>query len=210
VKRIDVYFSFRSPYSYLATPDILKIQDDYNVEVALRVVLPLAVRDPKAIFSAENAPRARYIGLDAPRRAAFLGMPFKWPKPDPIVQDMATLSIADEQPHIYRLCRLGVEAERRGRGPAFAAEVSALIFSGEKDWSDHANMVAAVARAGLDLDAMDAAICDGDHDQEIEANQEALTRAGQWGVPTFVLDGEPFFGQDRVDTLRWRLDQLAL
>jgi len=44
----------------------------------------------------------------------------------------------------------------------------------------------------------------------VEANQDALAQAGHWGVPTFVLDGEPFFGEDRIDTLRWRLARRGL
>ena len=51
-----------------------------------------------------------------------------WPSPDPIVQDMETLSIAKEQPYIFRLVYLGVEAQRRGRGIQFAYEVSQLLF----------------------------------------------------------------------------------
>jgi len=41
----------------------------------------------------------------------------------------------------------------------------------------------------------------------VEANEAALDAAGHWGVPTMVFEGEPFFGQDRIDTLRWRLGQ---
>jgi len=67
-----------------------------------------------------------------------------------------------------------------------------------------------VADAGLDLAALDAAIADGDHMAEIERNQDALEAAGHWGVPTMVFRGEPFFGQDRIDTLRWRLDKAGL
>jgi 2-hydroxychromene-2-carboxylate isomerase len=37
-----------------------------------------------------------------------------------------------------------------------------------------------------------------------------LDEAGHWGVPTLVFEGEPFFGQDRIETLRWRLDQVGL
>ena len=44
----------------------------------------------------------------------------------------------------------------------------------------------------------------------IEASQEALEASGHWGVPTFVFDGEPFFGQDRIDVLLWRLRQAGL
>lgn len=47
---IDTYWSFRSPYSYLAIPDLLQLRDDYDVDIHLRVVLPLAVRDPAMAF----------------------------------------------------------------------------------------------------------------------------------------------------------------
>ena len=57
---------------------------------------------------------------------------------------------------------------------------------------------------------MENAIADGDHRAEIENNQKMLDDAGHWGVPTLVFEGEPFFGQDRIETLRWRLDQLDL
>ena len=38
----------------------------------------------------------------------------------------------------------------------------------------------------------------------------ALEAAGHWGVPTMVYEGEPFFGQDRIETLRWRLEKAGL
>ena len=47
-------------------------------------------------------------------------------------------------------------------------------------------------------------------DEEIAANQDALEAAGHWGVPTLVLDGEPFFGQDRVEMAIWRMGQKGL
>lgn len=206
---IDVYWSFRSPYSYLSTPELLKLRDDYAVVLNLRPVLPIAVRSPD-FFSPQNAKRAVYIMRDWPRRAEFLGMPSAWPSPDPIVQDLATMEIAAEQPYIYRLSKLGVEAQRRGRGLEFAYEVSHLLFGGTRDWHLGAHLAQAAERAGLELQSMDAAIAKGDHMQEIETNQQSLDDNGHWGVPTMVFEGEPFFGQDRIDTLRWRLDQHAL
>jgi 2-hydroxychromene-2-carboxylate isomerase len=140
-----------------------------------------------------------------------LGVPHAWPSPDPIVQDMQTYKIAAEQPYIYRLTYLGVEAERRGKGLAFAHQVSNLIFSGTRDWHLGEHLAQAAQRAGLDLASMDAAIADpASHRATVEENQEALTKAGHWGVPTFVFEGEPFFGEDRVDTLRWRLGKSKL
>ena len=207
---VDLFWSFRSPYSYLAMPGALRLEEDFAVEVRFRPVLPLAVRDP-SFFSPDNVKRARYIRVDFPRRAQMLGMPHAWPSPDPIVQDMKTYRIAEEQPYIHRLTYLGVEAERRGRGIEFARQVSALIFGGTRDWHLGEHLAQAAARAGLDLAAMDEAIADpASHRATVDANQEALAQAGHWGVPTFAFEGEPFFGEDRIDTLRWRLGERGL
>ena len=47
-------------------------------------------------------------------------------------------------------------------------------------------------------------------DAEIADNQAALEAAGHWGVPTLVFDGEPFFGQDRIELAVWRMKQKGL
>jgi 2-hydroxychromene-2-carboxylate isomerase len=208
---IDAYWSFRSPYSYLATPDLLRLREDYDVEVNLRVALPIAVRSKKALFDPSNMKPVKYIIMDSIRRGEFLGLPMGMPRPDPIVQDMQTFQLAEEQPHIYRLSQLGVEAQRQGKGIDFAANVSRLIFGGTENWDQGDHLANAASDAGLNLADMEAAINgDGGHLDEVEANHAALDAAGHWGVPTMVLRGEPFFGQDRIDTLRWRLDQFGL
>ena len=93
-----------------------------------------------------------------------------------------------------------MEAEQRGHGIEFAREVSHLIFGGTRDWHLGDHLALAAQRAGLELAAMDAAVVEpGDHVAVIEANQQALAAAGHWGVPTFVFEGEPFFGEDRIE-----------
>ncbi|MEE4661617.1 MAG: DsbA family protein [Halieaceae bacterium] len=206
---VDVFWSFRSPYSYLVTPDLLRLKDDYEIDVRLRPVLPIAVRTKETLFARDRKP-FQYILLDAFRRAEFLGMPIGVPSPDPIVQNLETFEVEDEQPYIHRLTALGVEAQRRGKGVELAFEVSHLIWSGEPGWNEGDKLAQAVARAGLDLAAMEASITASDPAPEIEANQAALEAAGHWGVPTMVFNGEPFFGQDRIDTLRWRLDKVGV
>ncbi|MEL6388207.1 MAG: DsbA family protein [Pseudomonadota bacterium] len=203
---IDVYWSFRSPYSYLATPDLFRLREDFEVEVKLRPVLPIAVRTKETLFTGDQR-RVKYIVLDAFRRAEFLGMAFARPSPDPIVQDMATFEVSDDQPYIYRLTGLGVEAEKRGKGVDLAYHVSHLIWGGGPNWNEGDKLAKAVAQAGLDLAELDEALAANDPMPDIEANQAALDAAGGWGVPTMVFDGEPFFGQDRIDTLRWRLEK---
>jgi len=203
-RTVDVFWSFRSPYSYLATPGLLQVREDFDVTVQFRPVLPIAVRSKASLFT-DDQRRVRYLMLDMVRRAEFLGMPFGNPSPDPVVQDLKTFEVSAEQPYIYRLTGLGVEAERRGKGLEFAFHVSALIWGGTPGWNEGDKLAAAVARAGLDLAEMDAAITAEDPMPQIAANQSALDASGHWGVPTMVFEGEPFFGQDRIDTLRWRL-----
>ena len=73
-------------------------------------------------------------------------------------------------------------------------------------------MVEAAQRAGLDLAELDAeAVADAEAlDAEIHANQAALEAGGHWGVPTLVFEGEPFFGQDRIEMALWRMQQKGL
>ncbi|MEM9739264.1 MAG: DsbA family protein [Pseudomonadota bacterium] len=206
---IDVFWSFRSPYSYLATPDLLRIREDFDVDVRLRPVLPIAVRTKDTLFTGDRK-RVLYIMTDMYRRAEYLGMKLGPPSPDPIVQNMSTFEVADDQPYIYRLTGLGIEAARRKKGLDLAYHVSHLIWGGEPGWDQGDRLAGAVAKAGLDLAEMEAAIATYDPIKDIKANQDALEAAGHWGVPTMVFEGEPFFGQDRVDTLRWRLEKVGV
>ncbi|MBI1181658.1 MAG: 2-hydroxychromene-2-carboxylate isomerase [Alphaproteobacteria bacterium] len=208
---VDLYWSFRSPYSYLATRRLFELDRDTSATVAFRPVYPLAVRS-KDFFRTVNPKWVKYVQKDAPRLADYLGLPFRWPKPDPIIQDMQTLQVAAEQPHIRRLTRMGLAAADRGRGIAFAHEVSSMMWGGTRGWNEGAHLRDAAARAGLDIDELDAAIADDPDgwDARLAANQQALEAAGHWGVPTMVFEGEAFFGQDRIDVLVWRLRQHGL
>ncbi|HXJ35527.1 MAG TPA: DsbA family protein [Candidatus Eisenbacteria bacterium] len=209
---VDVFWSFRSPYSYLATPRLVEIARLYDVDVNVRPVLPIAVRIP-GFFERVNPLWPPYLLRDTTRIAEHLGIPYGWPRPDPIVQEFPSRKVAAEQPYIHRLTRLGVDASERGRGLPFIAEVSRLVFGGEVvGWHEGSHLADAARRAGLDLAAMDAAIAADPkrYDAIIERNQRDLEVAGHWGVPTMVFQGEPFFGQDRLDLLVWRMQQHGL
>lgn len=207
----DLFFSFRSPYSALAIGRYRALAEEFAVDIALRPVYPLAIRQPD--FFERNHPNwLRYTLLDVLRVAQFEGVPFGPPRPDPIVQDMATRRIADEQPYIHRITRLGQAAARRGRGLVFAAEAARVIWGGAVNWHEGDHLAHAAERAGLDFAELDAeAVADAEAlDTEIASNQDALEAAGHWGVPTLVFDGEPFFGQDRIAMARWRMEQKGL
>jgi 2-hydroxychromene-2-carboxylate isomerase len=207
----DLYFSFRSPYSYLAVGRYRALMEEWAVSIMLRPVYPLAIRQPD--FFERNHPNwLRYTMIDVFRLAQFHNIPFGPPRPDPIVQDKTTRQIAEDQPYIRRITRLGQVAARRGKGLAFAHEAGMLIWGCAEGWHEGDHLAGAARRAGVDLDTLDAeVIADADAlEAEIAANQAALEAAGHWGVPTLVFDGEPFFGQDRIDMLLWRMQQKGL
>ena len=207
----DLYFSFRSPYSYLAIGRYRALTEIYEVEVDLRPVYPLAVREPD--FFERNHPNwMAYTFRDMFRVAQFHSIPFGPPKPDPIVQDMATRKIAEDQPHIFRLTRMGQAAAREGKSLAFADEVSRLIWGGTEGWNEGDHLKNATTKAGLDWEALNKVVDSEpiELDAEIAANQDALEAGGHWGVPTLVFDGEPFFGQDRIEMVLWRMNEKGL
>ncbi len=204
--KADIYWSFRSPYSYLAMRRYRTLAAKHNVVLNLRLVYPLAIRQPD--FFEKNHPNwSNYVRTDVIRLGQYLDIPFALPHPDPIVQDPVTRKISPDQPHIFKLVRTGQVAVRRGKGIEFADEVSQLIWAGTKGWNEGAHLAQAAQRVGLDLADLeheaetDAEALDG----EIAHNQAALEDAGHWGVPTLVFDGEPFFGQDRIDMAFWRI-----
>jgi 2-hydroxychromene-2-carboxylate isomerase len=208
----DLFWSFRSPYSYLATPRLVEMERDYDLHINVRPVYPLAVRSGD-FFEKQNPLWIPYLMRDTYRLAEMLGLPYRWPRPDPVVVDPATRAGVPNQPYIHRLTRLGCAAAEAGRGLPFLNEMSSLIWSGRVDgWQDGDHMEKATARAGLDLTALDAKINADPEKYEtiIQENQKAHQEAGHWGVPTCAFEGEPFFGQDRLDVLLWRLKQRGL
>lgn len=208
----DFYFSFRSPYSYLATPQIEAMLAAYDARADMRIVRPIAVRIP-GFFETVNPLWPPYLGKDCKRIAEMNGIPYRWPRPDPIVQDRETRSVAKDQPYIMRVSRLGALAAERGRGFAFVRAASRMMWSGDiEGWHEGGRLAACADAAGLDgadLEA-EAAAQAGRLDAIIEGNEQAQQKAGHWGVPLFVFEGEPFFGQDRIDHLLWRMKQRGL
>jgi len=208
----DLFWSFRSPYSYMITPRLVALERDYDVRGVIRPVYPLAVRTPE-FFETRDPLWFPYLMMDVYREAAFLGLPFRWPMPDPVKMDFATRTYPKEQPHIHRLTRMGVAAAERGKGLDYLHAVSHTLWSGTVDnWHEGDHLDRAAELAGLDPAELSAA-ADTEADRlhaVIEESQAAQRAAGHWGVPMIAFNGEPFFGQDRFDQFKWRLEQQGL
>jgi 2-hydroxychromene-2-carboxylate isomerase len=178
----------------------------------MRIVLPIAIRIP-GFFKQVNPLWPPYLLRDTFRISQMHNIPYRWPRPDPIVMDMGTREVAADQPYIYRVSRLGAVAERMGRGFAFVRAASHAIWSGEVDnWHEGDHLTRALEAAGLNAAEAERMANDQseDLDAEIAANEAAQRNAGHWGVPLFVFNDEPFFGQDRIDHLVWRMKQAGM
>jgi 2-hydroxychromene-2-carboxylate isomerase len=126
---------------------------------------------------------------------------------------MATLDVAPQQPYIHRLTRLGAAAQIEGRSLAFVDAISRVLWDGTvKGWNEGDHLTRAATAAGFDLAAMDAAVAaDPDrYERIIAGNEQDHAASGHWGVPTFVFENEPFFGQDRIELLIWRMQGKGL
>lgn len=206
----EIYWSFRSPYSYLAIDRLAGIIRDYEVDADFRPVRPLALREPD-FFEKGRKQFLPYLFRDVPREAERLGIPFGLPRPDPVVMDMTTGKVAPDQPVMIMIMGLAYAAVAEGRGVEFAQVVGRAIWGGAANWCEKDVLAAILAEAGFDLEKLSAwAAANEDAISKALARNEEAQLVHHWGVPLMVLDGEPFFGQDRLDSLVWRLDRLGL
>ncbi len=209
---IDLYYTMRSPYCYLAAPSVADLVERYDLVVRLKPVYPLAVSDP-TFFEKVNPLWPPYLQKDTKRIAQRLNLPFRWPRPDPIVQDMTTRKVAQDQPYIRRLTHFAQIAAERDKGLDYVVAVSALLYNPEIDaWDQGDHLRDAMAQAGLDLSEFEGIAINqaARLESAVAGNREAQLATGHWGAPLFVHAGEIFFGQDRIVDLVWYLERSGL
>lgn len=204
---IDFYFSYRSPYSYLILPRMLKLKNVYNLDINFKIVYPLAIRMPEW-FKNKNIFFFVPFIMDFKKKAKKLNIPLNMPiKPDPIRQNTITGKISSHQPYIFDVCHMGQVMSNRGKGIEFAFELSTLIWS-VKNWNNDSLLEKVFAEFGEDLYEVrktakkdESRIID-----EIKNNQEDQKIAGHHGVPLNVYKGKYYFGQD--DPFEELIDEL--
>ena len=194
---IDLYFSYRSPYSYLILPRMLKLKNEYNIDINFKIVYPIAIRLP-AFFKDRNLFYFTSLMMDIKRKAKKLNMSLNLPiKPDPIKQNIVTGKISKDQPYIFDICHMGQLMSNRGKGIEFAYELSSLIWS-VKNWNTEDKLKNLLSEFGEDLDEVRESIKLNEKAliEEIELNQMDQKEAGHHGVPLNVYKGKYYFGQD--------------
>jgi len=177
---VEVFFSYRSPYSYLGVERAHAIASDYALRLVLRPVLPMVMRG-----LAVPTHKRRYIVRDAKREADAHGIAFGRIK-DPI------------GPGVERSLALHVHAEREGKALEFARAAMAAVWSQGVDLATDEGLASVAKSVGFDAAFVTAALADESWRDVVEGHREAMYEAGLWGVPTFRIGEFATWGQDRL------------
>jgi 2-hydroxychromene-2-carboxylate isomerase len=177
-----LYLDLQSPYAYLA---VERAESVLGVAPVLEPILLGAFFARRGFGSwADTDERPRHLDELAARVARYglppLALPPQWP----------TNGIA--------LMRAATWAKHEGRIDPFARAVFRSLFAGGAAVADPEVMLAAARAAGLDPGAMEAAIQTDAIKDELRRATEAAWEAGVRGVPTVLVSGQPFYGDDRL------------
>ena len=185
---VDVFFSVRSPFSYLGVELITEMARKTGVGINLMPVLPMMMRGMKV-------PRAkgRYILADTAREAHIEGVDF-----GTICDPLGTAT--------WRAMGIGfaiMDNEQFGDGKpgealAFFRSFMRGVWAQGIDGTTDKGLVKILKNVGLDEAWIGKAISKEDTEQRANDNREEMFRSGSWGVPTFRAGGETFWGQDRM------------
>lgn len=191
---IDFYFDFASPYGYFASLEIDALAARHGRSVTWRPFLlgaafKLTGQQP---LVAQAPIRAEYFPHDWARIARRRGIPFAMPPGFPhaaVAPSRAFYWLHDRDPELAK---------------ALARRIYAAYFGEGRDFTS-ADMVAGEAAAlGVGRDAMLAALNDPAIKDRLKAEVDAALARKVFGSPTFIVDGELFWGHDRLaDVEEW-------
>jgi 2-hydroxychromene-2-carboxylate isomerase len=190
---IDFYFDFSSPYGYFAASKIEDIAARHGRAVNWRPILLGAVFKVTGQQPLPTIPlKGDYTRRDLERTAKLLNLPFKLPTKFPI----STTSPARA---FYYL---------NNRDPALAKRLALALyvayFADDVDISSPENTADIAAHAGIDKKEMTDALDDPAVKDRLRHEVDAAVALGVFGSPYIVVDGEPFWGSDRLDQVeKW-------
>jgi len=185
---LEFWFSFRSPYSYLAAVELLRgHQQGRYQNLAVRPVLPMVMRGLPV-------PRIKrlYIVRDVKRSADAMGIPFGRIH-DPVGDG------------VFRLLTVFPHTASTDVQLRYCAIAGQTVWAEGLDVRRDDVLRSVVERCGMDWNAAQAKLALGFDTHEAEAHRAALFDAGLWGVPSFRLGSFTTWGQDRL----WMIDALV-
>jgi 2-hydroxychromene-2-carboxylate isomerase len=185
MRRVTFYFDLGSPYAYLSAERIsgLLAEPVQWQPLLLGGLFKLTGRSSWALGDY----RRRQAGMaEIERRAAGYGLPpIRWPDPWP--SDYLTAM------------RVAIFASGAGRGRELAVQAFRYAFQRGQDLAVPAHVFDAAAGAGLDRREAERAAQDQQIKLALREATDAAFQLGVIGVPTLAVDGELFWGDDRLD-----------
>lgn len=190
---IDFHFDFSSPYGYLASEKIDELAARYGRSVNWHPVLLGAIfKVTNTIPLVQMPVKGGYYIRDFARSARFLGIPFKYPDPFPIATQnagRAFIWLQDRDPQQAR---------------AFAHACFRAYFVDNVNISGMDALLGIAKSLGIDGNELTAAVNNPEIKDRFRAQNDAAIARGVCGSPYFVVDGEPFWGADRLPQVeRW-------
>lgn len=183
IEPVRMYFAFRSPYSWIATERI--IQEKIPVDPIAFVKPPADTPPPNPITSPA---KGAYVARDVVRLTKRLG--FDFALPDPFDIDFVRPN------NVFQL------AKEEDKALAFMLTAYRARFVAGRNISQDEVLCDIALEAGLDPDASLVAADSMDlRARSFLDMEKTLETDRPFGVPFFVFQGEPFWGQDRVDLL---------
>lgn len=185
---IEFFFEFSSPYSYIASKRIESLAAKHDRSVIWKPFLLGAVFKNEGTRSLASYPtKGPYSKRDIERTAAFYGVPYKWPPTFPVVSLNAARAV------------LWAQQEAPNRALSLIHALYDKIFGLGEDISHIGSVAAAAQSLGLDGERVAAQVKDPAVKEMLKgATDEALAR-NVFGAPFLFIDGEPFWGNDRLD-----------
>lgn len=188
-KHVDYYLSLNSPWSYMGGARLAAAVRDTGATVAVRPIkLPVILDKTGGLPLPKRSPeRQAYRLVELERWRAYLNVPINLkPAHFPSDETLAAKAV--------------IVADRDGRDAlALAIRLGKALWEEEKSLADENTIRQAAKDCGLDDDALLEAATDGPVDSLWTANTTAAIDAGVFGVPSYVVDGDVFWGQDRLD-----------
>ena len=188
---LELYYSFRSPYSYIALKSVFAIAKAFRLKLDVRPLLPIAA-------SGTEMPRAKllYIVKDANREARRKKIPFG--------------RIADPVGEGAERCIAAFYyAKTQNRQFDFMVEAGKAIFAEGIDVATDEGMQIVAERAGLFWPELEEGMKDEQWQHEVKKSRDALAEAGLWAVPTLKIGEHVFWGQDRDWLLAHTIEDLC-
>jgi 2-hydroxychromene-2-carboxylate isomerase len=195
---VRFYLDFASPYAWFALNGIEQLAQEHGRGVEWQPVLIWAVLKANGIAPPMDVPaKRRYFETDMVRSAQFLGVPYRHPSRLPLSAHLATRLY-------YTIAESDVPKAR-----AFGRDVFGAFFTRDEDIAEADTILRLAASHDIAADEAREAMNGPLGRQRLAAAVDAAVADGVCGSPFFVVDGEPFFGADRLPQLAWRLQQLG-